>query len=158
MIRLGKLTDYALVLMTHLAEHHGAQMLATRELAAESKLPLPTVTKLLKVLHGGGLLVSHRGANGGYVLAKDPNAISVAEIVAAIEGSIALTECSTAVEGLCTIEPSCPIRSNLQIINRAVRQALEGVTLADLAQPFPAGRYTDHETVVVLQTQTKRVS
>src|SRR5579864_3281728 len=112
MIRLGKLTDYGLVLMTYVARHHDQSLHTARDLALESRLPLPTVSRLLKQLLHGGLLVSHRGMRGGYSLAKDANSISVAEIVTVLEGPIALTECSTDVSGVCELEPRCPIKSN----------------------------------------------
>ena len=136
MIRLAKLTDYGLVLMTIIARGHGAPVHTARDLAAESRLPLPTVSKILKQLLQSGLLVSHRGIKGGYSLAKEPAEISVAEIIAAMEGPIALTECSTDVTGLCDLERCCPIKSNQQVINQVVRGALEKVTLSDLIHPL----------------------
>jgi FeS assembly SUF system regulator len=136
MIRLGKLTDYGLVLMTCMARSHGASLRTARDLAAESKLPLSTVSKLLKGLLQSGLLVSQRGIKGGYVLARDPHAISVLEVIAAVEGPMALTACSTDVSGLCHIETGCPIKTNQQIINQAVRGVLEKVLLSDLANPL----------------------
>lgn len=137
MVRLGKLTDYGLVLMTCIARTETAASLRNaRDLARESRLPLSTVSKLLKELLQSGLLISHRGTKGGYVLARDPQKISVLEIIAAIEGPMALTECSTDVTGLCTLESGCPIKSNQQIINQAIRGVLEKVTLSDLAHPL----------------------
>ena len=136
MIRLGKLTDYGLVLMTYMARNHDRSLHTARDLAVESRLPLPTVTKLLKALQQGGLLVSHRGIKGGYSLAKKPREISVAEIIAALEGPIALTECSTDISGLCDLETCCPIKDNQRIISQVVRGALEKVMLSDLSQPF----------------------
>ncbi len=136
MVRLGKLTDYGLVLMTCMARSHGASLRTTRNLASESKLPLSTVSKLLKGLLQSGLLVSHRGIKGGYVLARNPHEISVLEVIAAVEGPMALTECSTDVTGLCHIETCCPIKTNQQIINQAVRGVLEKVMLSDLANPL----------------------
>jgi FeS assembly SUF system regulator len=136
MIRLGKLTDYGLVLMTCMARSHGAPLRTARDLAAESKLPLSTVSKLLKGLLQSGLLLSQRGIKGGYVLARDPREISVLEVIAAVEGPMALTECSTDVSGVCHIETGCPIKSNQQIINQAVRGVLEKVMLSDLANPL----------------------
>jgi FeS assembly SUF system regulator len=108
---------------------------SAHELAVELGLALPTVSKVLKALLQHGLLISHRGAKGGYSLAAPPEEISVAQIIAAIEGPIALTECSDST-GLCGQEPQCSVRSNWQRINRAVREALEKVTLADLARPM----------------------
>jgi FeS assembly SUF system regulator len=136
MIRLGKLTDYGLVLMTHMAQNHDRLLHTGRDLAIESRLPLPTVSKLLKLLLQGGLLVSHRGIKGGYSLARKPREISVAEIAAVLEGPIALTECSTDISGLCDLEPCCPIKNNQRIISQAVCGALEKVTLSDLSQPM----------------------
>jgi Rrf2 family protein len=94
------------------------------------------VSKLLKELLQGGLLVSHRGIKGGYSLAKKPREISVAEIIAVLEGPIALTECSTDISGLCDLEPCCPIKNNQRIISQVVRGALEKVMLSDLSQPL----------------------
>jgi FeS assembly SUF system regulator len=135
MVRLGKLTDYGLVLMTCMAR--GADPLRTaRDLAAESKLPLSTVSKILKGLLHNGLLISHRGIKGGYLLARQPREINVLEIIAAIEGPMALTECSTDVTGMCDIESCCPIKNNQRVINQAVRAVLGKVTLSDLIQPL----------------------
>jgi FeS assembly SUF system regulator len=136
MVRLGKLTDYGLVLLTCMARSHGASLRTARDLALESKLPLSTVSKLLKGLLQSGLLISHRGIKGGYILSRDPHEISVLEVIAAVEGPMALTECSTDVSGLCHIETCCPIKTNQQIINQAVRGVLEKVMLSDLANPM----------------------
>jgi FeS assembly SUF system regulator len=136
MVRLGKLTDYALVLMTCIARGHDVSVRTARDLAAETKLPVPTVSKLLKELLQSGLLVSQRGTKGGYMLAKKPREISIIEIMAALEGPFALTECSTDVIGLCGLEESCPIKNNQRVINQAVRGALERITLAELIQPL----------------------
>jgi len=136
MIRLAKLTDYSLVLMTIIARDHGAPVHTARDLAAQSRLPLPTVSKLLKQLLQSGLLVSHRGIRGGYSLAKEPAEISLAEVIASIEGPIALTECSMDISGVCDLERGCPIKNNQRIISQVVRGALQKVTLADLIQPL----------------------
>jgi Rrf2 family protein len=82
-----------------------------------------------------GLLVSHRGINGGYSLTKEPTDVSLAEVISAIEGPIALTECSTDVIGLCDLEHSCPIKTNQRVISEIVSGALQKVMLSDLAQP-----------------------
>ena len=132
MIRLSKLTDYGLVLMTCMARNQ--RLRTARDLAAESKLPLPTVSRLLKRLSQGGLLISHRGMKGGYVLARAPLRISLEEIIEALEGPIALTECSTDVSGLCGLETCCVIKNNQRMISQAVRKVLERLTLSDLSQ------------------------
>src|SRR5271154_858171 len=136
MVRLGKLTDYGLVLMTYIARGSTMPLRTARDLAVESRLPLSTVSKLLKQLLQSGLLTSHRGTKGGYILARDPQEISVVEIIAALEGPMALTECSTDVTGLCNLEPCCPIKTNQQIINQAVRGVLDKITLSDLMHPM----------------------
>jgi FeS assembly SUF system regulator len=136
MVKLGKLTDYGLVLMTCIARTETSMPQRTaRDLASESRLPLSTVSKLLKELLQSGLLVSHRGTKGGYMLAKEPHHISLVEIISAIEGPMALTECSTEIS-LCNLELSCPIKSNQRIINHAVLGVLEKITLSDLIQPL----------------------
>src|SRR5271155_783583 len=138
-VKLGKLTDYGLVLMTLMARGQGVSLRTATDLAAESHLPLPTVSKLLKVLLQSGLLVSQRGVKGGYTLARPSREIALTEIIAAIEGPVALTECSThtsGTSGACDLEPSCPIMHNQQIINQVVRGVLERITLSDLVQPM----------------------
>ena len=136
MIRLGKLTDYGLVLMSYVARASEQGLHTARGLAAQSKLPLPTVSKLLKVLLQNGFLVSHRGHTGGYSLARPAQKISVAEIISALEGPIGLTECTTDAIGICDLEPSCPIKMNQRMISQVVRGALERLTLADLIHPL----------------------
>ena len=135
MIRLAKLTDYGLVLMTAMGRKSTSPVHNARDLAAATRLPLPTATKVLKQLLQSGLLISHRGINGGYSLAKEPTEISVAEVIAAMEGPIALTECSTDVSGLCDLERSCPIKTNQRVISAVVRGALQRVMLSELMQP-----------------------
>jgi FeS assembly SUF system regulator len=135
-VKLGKLTDYGLVLMTLIARGEGVSLRTATDLAAESHLPLPTVSKLLKELLQSGLLLSQRGVKGGYTLARPSQEIALTEIIAAIEGPVALTECSTDASGVCDLEPSCPIMRNQQIINQVVRGVLERISLSDLIQPM----------------------
>lgn len=136
MIRLGKLTDYGLVLMSQMARAPQNSLHTARDLAVQCKLPVPTVSKLLKVLLQSGVLRSHRGVKGGYSLAREPRHISLAEIIAALEGPLALTECSTDTAGLCELESSCAIRESQRIISQVVRGALENVSLSDLIRPL----------------------
>lgn len=131
MFRLNKLTDYGIVLMAHVARTGLETPHTARSLAKATRLPLPTVGKLLRQLSECKLLSSHRGVKGGYNLARDAAEISVAEIVLALEGPIGFTECSV-VKGLCNMERSCAIKSNSQIIGDALRDALQHVTLFDL--------------------------
>lgn len=134
MLKLSKLTDYATVLMTVLAAEPHAWASA-QELADRSHLSLATTSKLLKQLARARLIEAARGAHGGYRLLRAPAQISVADVVDAIEGPIAVTECSIHAGG-CSIEPSCGTRANWKLINSAIRGALEAVTLAQMAAPL----------------------
>lgn len=133
MLRVSKLTDYATVVMTHIA-HAPEAIHAASDITSATHLALPTVSKVLKLLSKADLLESRRGATGGYVLTDHPERISVARIIAAIEGPISMTEC-TIHTGICEQESSCEIKANWSLINRAVHSALESVSLADLCKP-----------------------
>ena len=133
MIRMSKLTDYAIVLLAHLARSE--RTLTAQELAGRSRVPLPTVSKLCKELSRAGLLVSHRGRHGGYSLARAPDAISVAEIVEALEGPIALTECGTPGGEPCGIEQFCLAKSSWDPVSRAIHGALQKLPLSAIG-PF----------------------
>jgi len=137
MIRMSKLTDYAILILAHLARSAGT--LTAHELAARSRVPLPTVSKLAKELSKAGLVISHRGRNGGYGLARAAERISVAEIVEALEGPIALTECAQP-HGKpgCEIEDTCLARASWDPVSRAIQSALRDLPLSSIA-PFRAG-------------------
>ncbi|QHS11357.1 SUF system Fe-S cluster assembly regulator [Sinimarinibacterium sp. NLF-5-8] len=137
MLKLSKMSDYATVLMTLMA-HDPPRLTNAVELAERSGIPAPTAAKLLKSLARAGLLQSLRGAHGGYRLAHPPSDISVADVITALEGPIAVTECATH-HGGCSLESDCGARSNWQLINHAIRHALESVSLAQMAAP-PAAR------------------
>lgn len=134
MLKLSKLADYATLLMTEMAARPD-RVHTAHELAERTHVSAPTVAKLLKQLARGGLLESLRGAHGGYRLARAPSRISVAEVIRALEGPIAVTQCSTHGGG-CTLESDCAARANWRLINTAIRQALEAVTLAQMATPL----------------------
>lgn len=134
MIRLSKIADYGVVLMARLAGGPAGTTHNARELAAEAQLPVPVVSKVLKALARAGLLESHRGAKGGYRLARRPRAISVADIVCALEGPIAVTACNLGPRS-CEHELACALRSPWQKINRVLETTLATVTLADLLDP-----------------------
>ncbi len=138
MLRVSKLTDYATVVMTYLGSRP-EDVLSAAEVAEQVRLELPTVSKLLKQLAGAGLLESFRGARGGYRLARAPELISVAEIVEAMEGPIAMTECGVH-SGLCDHESHCSVRGNWRRISLAVEAALRGVSVAELREPPPDRR------------------
>jgi FeS assembly SUF system regulator len=135
MLRISKLTDYGIVLLAHFADRPGETCNA-RELAESTGLPFPVVGKVLKTLAQAGLLVSHRGARGGYSLSRPAAAISVAEIIEALEGPIALMECSAG-PGHCLKEATCRVRDPWQQIHGAIRSTLARVTLGGLVRPEP---------------------
>jgi FeS assembly SUF system regulator len=135
MIRMTRLTDYGIVLLTLFARDPKRPMRSARDLAAEAHLPQPTVSKLLKVLARHGLLEAHRGVKGGFNLARPASEITVADVVEALEGPIGVTEC-TAHSGGCVIERFCIVRANWRKINHVVHDALRGITLAEMARPI----------------------
>lgn len=139
MVRLTRMADYAIVLM-HQVTIAGGRPLNAGELAAETHVPRPSTTKILKSLTRAGLLTSSRGMKGGYMLAYSPLDISVADIVAAVDGPIALTDCIEDAPGACELESRCLVRDTLQIVNNTVRQALAEVSLADLSAPVAFAR------------------
>ncbi len=135
MLRVTKLADYGIVIMTYLASHNGLKANA-RDIACEVHLPVPVVSKILKLLARHGLLESHRGIKGGYDLSRNPEDISIAQIIRALDGPIAVTECTDAIQGLCGLETGCPVSANWHRINQAIYQALETITLAEMTQPI----------------------
>lgn len=135
MIILSKLADYGVIVATYLAALPDRQMTAAG-LAVEARLPRATVAKVLKALAHAGLVASARGASGGYRLARPAGAISVAEVVAAIDGAIALTQCTSHGPD-CQRSSFCATRPAWQRINHAVGAALGAVTLADMVPPIP---------------------
>jgi len=155
MFRLSRMTDYGIVLLAHLASVRGDGAVPrppqnARELAAEVELPLPVVSKVLKQLARSGILESHRGAKGGFTLTRRPEDLSVAELVAAIDGPVALTQCAVD-PGLCDHERTCAVRSPWQVINRVVENALSEVSLADLVSPDFAAQ---HAPLALIQIPT----
>lgn len=133
MLRLSKLTDYAIVIACHSARDP-SRLHSASEIADAVGIALPTVQKILKRLAKTGILHSERGAHGGYRLALAPHRIDIARIIAAMEGPIGLTECTLAASR-CQQAKGCGIRGNWNLINRAIRTALEAVTLADMVRP-----------------------
>ncbi len=136
MLRMSKLTDYGLVLLIHMAQRGAPEVRTAHELAQASRIPVPTVSKILKELAKAGLVLSHRGRRGGYSLARRPDEISVATVVEALEGPVALTECSSST-GECALEPVCLARSHWGPISRAIQRTLARLPLTALG-PRPA--------------------
>lgn len=137
MLKISRLTDYGTLVLAHMARAPEARHRAS-EVADATRLGNATVRKLLKLLTRGGIVVSQRGAGGGYALARPPDQITAVEIIDALEGKVALTECSGEHHS-CERERRCALEHNWQAINRAVRDSLRAITLAQLARPASAG-------------------
>ena len=139
MLKLTRFADYGVVLMTHIAGSKDA-VRSAQSLAEATGIPLPTVSKLLSMFARGGLLQAVRGARGGFRLARDAQEISVADIIGVVDGPIALTQCLEAGSSVCELELLCPSRYAWGTINRAVRETLENLSVAELLFP-PAGPF-----------------
>jgi len=142
MLRISKLTDYGTLLLAHLARCPD-DVRSAADVAAETGVALPTVSKLLKSLARAGLVISTRGASGGYRLARPPGEISAAQIIDALEGPVSITECS-ATDSHCDYEQQCTVGGAWQRINVAIRDALSDVSLVDLQKansPAPQFRF-----------------
>lgn len=133
MIKLSRLTDYAIVILTQMALE-GKGVHAASSIAEKTSLPLPTVSKVLKQLTKAGVISAQRGAAGGYVLARNPEEISIASLIESMDGPIAITECAGLGkgEGECKVQATCPSHGKWDKVNNAIRVALESVTLADM--------------------------
>lgn len=129
-MRLSNLADYAVVTMSAAARHCGGARTSAAALAAETGLPAPTVAKLVSRLTAAGLLRSVRGAKGGLQLARPAAAITLADIVEAVEGPIAMAACD---HGECAIEGCCTVRPHWPMVNQALRRALAGIPLTQLS-------------------------
>lgn len=133
MLKMSKLADYGTVILTTMVRHP-ERLQSAAEIAAAIRVPVTTVSKILKMLARDGLVLSLRGAKGGYMLSRPASEISVAEIIQTMDGPIGMTECSIT-PGLCTQESDCAVRANWQRINRIVLQSLEKITLDQMIQP-----------------------
>ena len=135
MFRLNRLTDYGVVVLTQMSRNP-KDLRTAPQIAQETGVPLPTVAKLLNALAHRQLIESHRGAAGGYTLNRTAEEITVAEIIQALEGPIALTACVEGSEDDCDVASLCPMRGNWDKVNKAIYGALSQVTLADMAASF----------------------
>ena len=133
MFRLNRLTDYAVVVMAQMSQH-GTPVRTAAQSSEETGVPLPTVAKLLGALSREGLVHSQRGVAGGYQLEKAASDITMADIIQALDGPIALTACVDGNSGACDVEQLCPMRGNWDKVNQAIRNALSQVTLEDMSQ------------------------
>ncbi|HTW72195.1 MAG TPA: SUF system Fe-S cluster assembly regulator [Acetobacteraceae bacterium] len=130
MFRLSKLTDYAVVVLVRLAREPGVQ--TSPDIAAKTGIPEPTVAKVLKTLAAGGLVGSQRGARGGYRLLRPLSEVPVADVIAAIDGPIALAACVEGSASECESQGLCPMRGRWDPVNDAIHEALSSITLADM--------------------------
>jgi FeS assembly SUF system regulator len=139
-MRLTHLADYAVVMMTAAARRGEGERLSATELAEETGVPLPTAQKLMGKLAAAGLLDSVRGAGGGFTLARAGGEISLADIIEAVEGPIAMTQCSGSEEiSDCALDAHCRVKPHMNIVSNAVRGALGAVSLQQLSAPAQAG-------------------
>jgi len=136
-MRLARMTDYAVVVLCRMAQAPGRAVFTATALSNATGLPLPSVSKLLKRLAQKGLLEAHRGAAGGYGLARAAAEITAREIIVALEGPLVLAACVEEGEETCGFERSCPIRGHWDPVNQAIHNALGNVTLAEMAEPRP---------------------
>lgn len=135
MLRLSKLTDYAVVVLTRLEEAEEGAVMTAPGLAAATGVAEPTVSKVLKILAHAGLVEGRRGAAGGYRLTRPLAEVPLTEVIAAVDGPIALTACVDNSVGLCEAEGTCPVRGRWDPVNEAIRRALSGITVAHLSGP-----------------------
>jgi FeS assembly SUF system regulator len=132
MLRIGKLTDYAMILMVYFVQNPDKKIYNATELSRETHVSLPTVIKVLKTLSRGHLLEAHRGLRGGYSLARQPEKVSISEIVHAMEGPLTLTSCCQK-NGVCDLKETCTVRKKWPQVNGLVLSALRDVSLNDMA-------------------------
>ena len=149
MIKLAKLTDYAVVTLSAMAESEG-ELLSATQLAEKTSLPEPTVSKVLKLLAKGRIITSVRGARGGYNLAELPEDITILDIIEAIEGPVALTACIEGSHESCAIVNMCGVKGRWDLVNTAVKAALETVTLRDMTP----SRVTEFRTLRASESRT----
>jgi len=131
MVRISKLTDYGVIIMTFLATRPKSKVFQAREIAQHTSIALPTVSKLLKTLVKNELLASERGVHGGYHLKVEPESISIVDLIQILEGPLAITECNLT-HTTCQSAAFCGIRAPWQHINRVITQALDSIKLSDL--------------------------
>ena len=169
MLRISKLADYGILLLTYMVREGDRKTFTARDLASATQLPLPTVGKLLKALSRQEVLSSQRGASGGYQLARPPARISIAEVITALDGPISVTECGTdrvlsttaksttitKPSGGCEKEMGCPTKSNWRKINGVVKRALDGLSLEDMSFPL-VGSMAAPEAVANFDSPLKR--
>jgi len=151
MLKISKLADYATVIMNFLAIRP-EQVFSAAEIARQIQVAVPTVSKVLKLLSEAGLLISARGASGGYQLSKSAAEISLIEVITAIDGSPAITECSQK-HKICSQESVCAVRHNWRLINQVIMSALRGLSLADMTKPLTTKDFVAQGLVISKASQ-----
>ncbi len=136
MFKLSKLTDYAFVVLTHMVRVEGQQCTA-QDIADKTRLPHPTVAKVLKLLAKGGVVAAQRGASGGYNLSRSPREITVEQVITAIDGPLLLTDCVDGAQHMCSHQNACAVNGRWNKVNRALSGALSSVSLYDMACDTP---------------------
>jgi len=151
LIRINKLTDYAMLLLTRLAAAP-QQLHSAQQLASTSALELPTVSKVLKLLNQAGLLESVRGAHGGYRLARPARDISVLDVISAIEGPFAMVECSIA-PGRCDHEANCGYKGNWHVIENEISGLLARLSISDMQLPLRPGMLSGRSPALAINVR-----
>ncbi|MCC7283849.1 MAG: SUF system Fe-S cluster assembly regulator [Acetobacteraceae bacterium] len=138
MVRLSKLSDYAVVVLTRLDATPAGAVQTAPGIAHATGITEPTVAKVLKQLGQAGLVASTRGARGGYALARPLSQLSIADVIEAVDGPVALTACVDGATHVCECEDACQVRGRWDMVNDTIRRALAAITLADMMQDRPA--------------------
>lgn len=149
MIKLNKITDYAVVILGLLSSRYPNKF-STSKISVETGLPIPTVAKVCKLLNNANLIFAGRGANGGYYCESAPSDINVADIVEAIDGPIAITACLDESDELCNTQSICLLSGNWNKANNAILDALKSVSLSDLLNPEEFLKTQNTEKAVLL--------
>ncbi len=155
MLKISRLTDYGLLAAVYLARKPG-EVTSSREISEFYSLPLPMISKVLKVLHEGGLLESKRGVGGGYSFEGRAEEITLGDLLAMLEGPWDLVECNTfddAGHAVCGIRTNCPSKTFMSGINRAIKNAFDGITLGDLARGVDPSTWADTGDKIVLSVR-----
>jgi Fe-S cluster assembly protein SufB len=150
MLKISKLADYAIIVLSSLVCEQ-PRVESAAWIANKTHLTLPTVSKILKMLAEAGLVVSYRGQEGGYQLAREAQSITVAEIITAMDGKMKVTECC-APSNTCMLDTHCRIKENWRVINKAIYDVLAGVTLHDMIRPLAGQTQTLRGIPVAVQS------
>ena len=151
MLKISKLTDYGLLASIYLVRRQ-PEVVSAREIAEFYHLPVPMITKVLKTLHHGGIIESHRGAGGGYSFELDAAVLTMGDVIEALEGPWDLVECESLDDrgdAVCTIRTGCPSRRFMSNINRAIKGAFDQISLGDLARGTMPGPVVQKELLSV---------